>query len=93
MPLKEKKKMSTPNTPLLKLIKVKEGEVVLSLEEQKLYRSGMAILLYLVKHTRSDLANTTSEPLKATDVANYLHWKELLCVVTFALHTQERESF
>ena len=25
------------------------------------------------------------------DVANYLHWKELLRVVTFALHTQEKK--
>ena len=70
---KVKKKMSTPSTPSFKLMRVKEGEGVLSPEEQTLYRCGVGILLYLVKHTRLDLANATRELSKAMDVANYVH--------------------
>ena len=90
MKWKQKKKMSTPSTPSFKLVRVKEGEGVLSLEEQTLYRCSVGILLYLVKHTRPDLANATRELSKAMDVANYLHWRELLWVITYALKTQEK---
>ena len=61
-----------------------------SLEGQTLYKCSVGILLYLVKHTRPDLANTTRELSKAMDVANYLHWRELLCVIVYALKTQEK---
>ena len=70
-------------------MRLKEGEEVLSPEEQTLYRCGVGILLYLVKHTRPDLANAKRELSKAMDVTNYLHWKELLCVIVYALKTQE----
>ena len=47
-------------------------------------------LAYLVEHTRPDLANATRELSRAMDVANYVHWKELLRVVKYALKTQEK---
>ena len=84
--------MATPSTPAFKLTRDKEGEGVLSLEEQTLYRCPVGILLYLVKHTRPDLANATLELSKAMDIANYLHWRELLCVIVYALKTQEKGS-
>ena len=90
MKWKEKKKMAMPSTPSFKLIRVKEGEGVLSPEEQTLCRCGVIILLYLVKHTRPDLACATRELSKAMDVANYLHWRELLGVIVYALKTQEK---
>ena len=82
--------MATPSTPAFKLTRVKKGEGVLTPEEQTLYRCGVGILLYLVKHTRPDLANATRELSKAMDIANYLHWRELLHVIVYALKTQER---
>ena len=82
--------MSTPNTPSFKLMRVKEGEGVLSPEEQTLYRCGVGILLYLVKQTRPDLANATRELSRAMDMANYVHWKELLRVIKYALKSQEK---
>ena len=82
------KKISVPGTPSSKLIRVKEGETVLSPKEQKMYQYIVRILLYLVKHTRLDLTNATQELSKSMDVANYLHWKELVHVITFALQTQ-----
>ena len=81
--------MSTPSTPSFKLLRVKEGEGVLSPEEKTLYICGVGILLYLVKHTRPDLANATRELSKAMDAANYLHCKEFIQVIVYALKTQE----
>ena len=80
----------TPSTPNFKLTRVKEGEGVLTIIEQTMYRCGVGILLYLVKHTRQDLANAIRELSKAMYIANYLHWKELLRVVVFALKTKEK---
>ena len=84
------RKMNTLSTPLFKLIRVKEGEVILSPKEQKMYRCGVGVLLYLIKQMRPDLADATSELSKAMNVANYLHWRELLCVIVYALKTQEK---
>ena len=79
-----------PSTPNFKLTRVKEGEAVLTTIEQTMYRCGVGILLYLVKHTRPDLANAIRELSKAMDIANYLHWKELLRVVVYALKTKQK---
>ena len=54
---REEKKNLTPSTPSFRLMRVKEGEGVLSPQDQTLFRCGVGILLYLVKHTRLDLAN------------------------------------
>ena len=86
---KRKRKCLPQVLQIFRLLRVKEVEGVLSLEEQILYRCGVGILLYLVKHTRPDLANATKELSKAMDIAKYLHWKELLRVIVYALKTQE----
>ena len=90
MKWQEEERKATPSTPNFRLMKVKEGEGVLSPQEQTLYRCGVGILLYLVKQTRSDLANATRELSRAMDVANYVHWKELLTVIKYALKSQEK---
>ena len=43
-----------------------------------------------MKHTRPDLANATRELSEAMDVANYLHWRELLWVIVYPLKTQKK---
>jgi len=86
----EKKQAMTPRTPNFKLKRVIEGEGVLNAVEQILYRCGVGILLYLVKHTRPDLANAIRELSKAMDIGNYVHWKELLKVILFALQTKQK---
>ena len=39
--------MSTSCTPLFRLIRVKEGEAVLSVNDQKMYHCGVGMLLYV----------------------------------------------
>ena len=90
MKWQEEKRKATPSMPNLRLMRVKEGEGVLSPQEQTLYRCGVGILLYLVKQTRPDLANATRELSRAMDVVNYVHWKELLRVIKYALKSQEK---
>ena len=90
MKWEEEERKATPSTPSFRLMRVKEGEGVLTQEEQTLLRCGVGILLYLVKQTRPDLANATRELSKAMDVANYTHWRELLRVVKYALKSQEK---
>ena len=90
MKWQEEERKATPSTPNFRLTRVKEGEGVLSPQEQTLYRCGVGILLYLVKQTRLDLANATRELSRAMDVANYVHWKELLRVIKYALKGQKK---
>ena len=46
------------------------------------------MLLYLVKHSCPDLANTTRGLSKANDGANPVAYKELLCVIKYILNTK-----
>ena len=48
---------STPGTPGFRIVRALPEDPTLPSNQQKLYRSGVGILLYLVKHTRPDLAN------------------------------------
>ena len=57
-------------------------------KEQKLYRSGVGMLLYLVKHSRPDLSTGTRELSKVMDKATEGHMKELCRVIKYALDTR-----
>ena len=52
-------------------------------ELQKKFRSGVRTLLYLVKHSRPDIANSVREHTKVMDGANNRHYKELLRTMKF----------
>jgi hypothetical protein len=57
----------TPGTPNLNMILNKDDAAAVSIEEQKLFRSGVSMLLYLVKHSRPDIANPVREFSKVLD--------------------------
>ena len=44
----------TPGSPNFGIVRPGESDIKISLEYQKLYRSGIGMLLYLVKHSRPD---------------------------------------
>jgi hypothetical protein len=46
--------------------------------KQALFRSGVGSLLYLVKHSRPDIASCVRELSKVMVRANHNHWKALL---------------
>ena len=56
-------------------------------EEQKLFCSGVGMLLYLVKHSRPDIANPVRELSKVLDGTTPAAMKELFRVIKHVLDT------
>jgi hypothetical protein len=56
---------------------------------QSKYRSGVGMLLYLIKYSRPDLANVVRELSKCMDGANLAAYKEILRVIKFVLDTKD----
>ena len=81
--LKTIRQVDTPASGHFKILRPKEDEPTLNSEAQTKYRSGVGSLLFLVKHTRPDLANAVRELSKVMDGANEGHMKALLRVIKF----------
>jgi hypothetical protein len=79
----------TPGTPGVGIVRPEDGDEVLSPEDQKMYRSGVGMLLFLVKHSRPDIANVVRELSKSMDKASPAAWKELKRTIKFVLDTKE----
>ena len=56
--------------------------------EQKLFRLGVGMLLYLVKHSRPDIANSVRELSKVLDGTTQDAFKELHRVIKYVLDTK-----
>jgi len=79
-------KYKTPGTPG-KVI-VREGITKVSVKEQSVYRTGVGMLLFLIKHSRPDIANPVRELTKILDGASYSAYKEMKRVIKFVLDTK-----
>ena len=55
---------------------------------QKRYRSGVGMLLYLIKYSRPDISNAVRELSKAMDMPNEAHWKALIRDIKFVVDTR-----
>ena len=80
----------TPAGTQDKIIRPEKGSKVLSQEEQQNFRSGVGSLLYLVKHSRPDIANAVRNLSKVMDGANEAHLKILLRCVKYVIDTRYR---
>ena len=78
----------TPGTPRFKIVRPDENSVLINPELQKMYRSGVGMLLYLTKYTRPDLCNVVRELSKCMDGATMGTYLEMLRVVKFVLDTR-----
>jgi hypothetical protein len=80
----------TLGTPGQGIVRPDKGEtsVLVSPEDQTLYRSGVGMLLYLVKHSRPDVANEVRELSKVMDGAMPAAIKEMKRVIKFVLDTR-----
>jgi hypothetical protein len=78
----------TPGTPGKGVQRPKEGDERISPDQQSLYRSGVGMLLYLVKHSRPDISNAVRELSKSMDGASLAAFKELKRVTKFVLDTK-----
>jgi hypothetical protein len=66
-------------------VRPKEGDLLVKEERQELYRSGVGMFMYLVKHSRLDIGNAVRELLKCMTGANAAAFKELMRAVKFVL--------
>jgi hypothetical protein len=82
------KQYTTPAAPKSIIIRPETDDNLLTLTDQTKFRSGVGMLLYLVKHTRLDIANAVRELSKVADRANQAHWKALLRTIKYTLDTQ-----
>ena len=78
----------TPGTPNLNMIRNTDESQAISREDQKLYRSGVGMLLYLVKHSRPDIANPVRELSKVLDGTTPAAMKEMFRVIKYVLDTR-----
>mgnify|MGYP006197636723 FL=1 len=78
---------NTPGTPSFNAIKPEEEDKIDD-AQQAIYRSGTGTLLYLVKHSRPDIANPVRELSKVMDGASVGQLKEMKRIVKYVLDTK-----
>ena len=78
----------TTGTPRFKIVRPDENSVLINPELQRMYRSGVGMLLYLTKYTRPDLCNVVRELSKCMDGATMVTYLEMMHVVKFVLDTR-----
>ena len=87
--------MRTYDTPagnrdtILRVTDDDKDVVVLSGTKQTRYRSGVGMLLYLVKFSRLDIANASRELAKAMDKSTEEHYKALLRGIKYVIFTED----
>ena len=86
--VKTQQTTETPSNPGFHVVRNIPTAIFVTDEEQKLYRSGVGMLLYLVKHSRPDLSTGTQELSNVMDKAMEGHMRELCRVFKYALDTQ-----
>ena len=78
----------TPGTPKFLIVRPTEDYKKVLVEDQRIYQSDVGMLLYLTKHFRPDIANTTRELSKANNGANPAACKELLCMIKYVIEME-----
>jgi hypothetical protein len=63
----------TPAGPKTTITCPEKEDKFISKKEQTIYRSGLGMLLYLVKHSRPEISNAVRELCKVGDSATYGH--------------------
>ena len=81
-------KYKTPGTPGLGIFKPISEESVIAPKDQTIYRSGVGMLLYLVKYSRPDIANAVQELAKGMQEPTPGAFKELKRVLKFVVDTK-----
>ena len=80
----------TPGTPGNGLMRPLDKKPKVTVEVHMMYRSGVGMLLFLVKHTRPDIANPVRELSKLNDCPTPIAVKEMFRVIKFVLDTPEK---
>jgi hypothetical protein len=82
------RKYTTPAAPKTIIMRPKEGDPTIDPFDQKKFRTGVGMLLYLVKHSRPDISNAVRELSKVADGATQAHWNALLRTIKYVIDTE-----
>ena len=88
--VKDMKKYDTPGTPGFHGVREKPEEDFSAETLQSEYRTGVGMLLYLVKHSRPEIANAVRELSKVLGKASEADLKEMRRVIKYVLDTRTR---
>ena len=86
--MKTERVFKTPAAPNTIIMRPEKDAPLISSKDQTLYRSGVVMLLYLVKHSRPDLSNSVRELTKVLDGATEAHWKAMMRVIKYVFDTK-----
>ena len=78
---------NTPASVNDTVVREKDEHDLINKEDQRLYRSGVGMLLYLIKHSRPDISNSVRELAKVLDGANPAQFKKLLRLIKYVNET------
>jgi hypothetical protein len=76
---------TTPGTSCFKIVRPTSNLEGIKADMQLRYRSGVDILLYLIKHSRRDTSNVVRELSKCMDGAILASYNEMLRVIRFVV--------
>ena len=86
--VKKLREYKTPGTTNLNMVRNTDDKAALSKEKKSFYQSGVGILFYLVKYSRTDILNAVQELSKVLDESTEASFKEMLCVIKYVLDTK-----
>jgi hypothetical protein len=79
----------TPAAPRSVVMRrIKDVDPTITPDRQFKYRSGVGMLMYIVKHSRPDIANATQELTKVLDGATEAHWKAMMRIIKYGFDTK-----
>ena len=80
---------NNPDTPHKGIIRNQETDTKISYNLQKRCRSGVGSLLYLVKHSCTELSNAVRELYKFMNKSKMSHYKALLRAINYIMDTKD----
>ena len=83
-----KKTVAIPAGPGFTVIRPQEGDPLIESQKQSMYRTGVGMLLYLIKLSRPEISNSVRELTKVLDGATETHYKAMLRVIKFIFETE-----
>ena len=86
--VKKLRKYTVAGTPGVGILRPKSEEEKVNDKDQSRYRSGVGMLLWIMKCTRPDISNAVRELTKVMDGATEEAMKEMLRVIKFVLDTR-----
>ena len=88
--VKQMKTYETPAGTNDTITRPEEEDGLLTTEKQSYYQSGVGILLWIMKHSCPDIANSVREASKVMDRANQAHWKYSMQIIKYVLDTRNQ---